>query len=122
MAELGPDPSLELKFNDYQKVASATAVYPGQGEFLGIVYCALKLSGEAGEVAEKIGKVMRDNNSIISEEKKYELSKELGDVLWYLSQLAKEFNIPLSTIAHRNTSKLMSRHERGMIHGSGDNR
>lgn len=109
-------------FDAYQREAKETAVYPGQGSFLGVVYCSLKLAGEAGEVAEKIGKVMRDDNSIISDEKRTELIKELGDVLWYLSQLAEEFDTSFGEVAVKNVEKLQSRHERGVIHGSGDNR
>lgn len=109
-----------MTFEEYQKLAQKTAVYPNQGS--NFVYTTLGLVGEAGEVAEKIKKVLRDDGGVINEAKKQELAKELGDVLWYLAGLAAELGISLEEIAQMNLSKLASRQERGKISGSGDNR
>ena len=86
------------------------------------VYPTLGLSGESGEVAEIIKRIIRDKNGAVDEETKAALSKELGDVLWYLTQLATEFDIPLEEIAVNNIEKLKSRKDRGLLHGKGDNR
>ena len=80
------------------------------------------LVGEAGEVAEKVKKILRDNGGLIDEGRKKELSKELGDVLWYLAQVATELNLSLDDIACLNIEKLNSRKERDRLGGSGDNR
>ena len=107
-------------FDLYQDKADETAIYPNKGDNL--YYPALGLAGEAGEVCEKVKKIMRDKGGVLSEEDALEISKELGDVLWYLSALACEINVALSTIAEENVEKLHSRKERGMLQGSGDNR
>jgi len=107
-------------FDLYQDKADETAIYPNKGDNL--YYPALGLAGEAGEVCEKVKKIMRDKGGVLSEADALELSKELGDVLWYLSALACEINVALSTIAEENVEKLHSRKERGMLQGSGDNR
>ncbi len=80
------------------------------------------LVGEAGEVAEKMKKVLRDNDGVISEEKREEITKELGDVLWYIANLSKELNVSLEDVAQKNIEKLQSRQQRNELHGSGDNR
>jgi len=109
-----------MTFEEYQKLSRETAIYPDKDK--NFVYPTLGLVGEAGEVAEKIKKILRDKNSVIDEETKKELAKELGDVLWYLSQLITELNLSLDEIASLNIDKLSSRKERGTLHGSGDNR
>ena len=84
---------------------------------------ALKLIvGEAGEVAEKIKKVIRDKNGIFDEESKKGIKKELGDVLWYLSNLCNEFDFKLEDVALQNLEKLKLRAAKGNISGSGDDR
>lgn len=108
--------------NDYQKLATEFAIYPGKGTFLGIVYTTLKMNGEAGEIAEKIGKIMRDEQSIISPERQHDIKLELGDVLWYIAACAKELGYTLEQIANANIEKLASRSARGKLSGSGDNR
>jgi len=82
----------------------------------------LGLCGETGEIAEKIKKVIRDEVGIVSEQKKEEIKKELGDVLWYISQIATELGLSLSDVAKLNIEKLQSRLERNKISGSGDDR
>jgi NTP pyrophosphatase (non-canonical NTP hydrolase) len=108
-----------MDFNDYQQKSCSTAMYP---DGKAIEYLTLGLCSEAGEVAGKLKKVIRDDNSDISTEKRFEIASELGDVLWYISQLALELNIPLDVIAHENIAKLADRKARGAIKGSGDNR
>ncbi len=109
-----------MEFNNYQKEARKTAMYPDLGK--NFVYPTLGLAGEAGEVAEKIKKVIRDGNGIVTDEKKEELSKELGDVLWYVANLAEELGLELDLIAQKNLDKLRSRQDRGKLKGDGDNR
>ncbi len=109
-----------MNFNEYQSEATKTAAYPNIGN--NIYYPALGLAGESGEVVGKISKIMRDDNGIVTDESKLKLEKELGDVLWYVSQLATELNLSLDEIATNNIRKLQSRKERNQIHGNGDNR
>lgn len=109
-----------MDFKDYQDRAKKTADYPDIGN--NFVFPTLGLIGESGEVAEKIKKVIRDDGGKISEEKKLEIKKELGDVLWYISQLACELNFDLNNIAEENIKKIYSRLERNKIRGQGDNR
>lgn len=80
------------------------------------------LAGEAGETVDKFKKVIRDKDGVISEEDKREISKELGDVLWYVASLARYLDVPLSEVAKQNTEKLESRYARNQLHGAGDNR
>lgn len=109
-----------MTFEEYQKESLKTALYPNRGE--NFIYPTLGLAGESGEVAEKIKKVLRDKDGIIDETTKEKIKKELGDVLWYVSQLATELNLSLDEIAEVNLKKLLSRLERGVISGNGDNR
>jgi NTP pyrophosphatase (non-canonical NTP hydrolase) len=109
-----------MTFNEYQAKVKLTAHYPVIAE--PYVYPALGLAGETGEVLEKIKKIFRDEQGKITPEKKQELIKELGDVLWYLATLARELEIPFEDIAQNNVTKLFSRLERGVLHGDGDNR
>jgi len=112
-----------MNFNEYQKTAQTTAIYP-EG-INGLSYLVLGLCGETGEVAEKLKKVIRDGRYSDIKEikfKKEEIKKELGDVLWYLASLSHELGIPLNEVAEKNIEKLKSRKQRGKIGGSGDNR
>ena len=111
-----------MTLNEYQKLAAFTAIYPGRGTIGGMVYCTLKLNGEAGEVAKKIGKILRDEGGMIRLERTEDLTKELGDVLWYIAACAMELGISLETVADMNLQKLESRKARGTLSGSGDNR
>ena len=108
-----------MELNEYQKEALVTATYPKEHV---ILYPALGLNGEAGEVAEKVKKVLRDNNGNFTEEKRQEIAKELGDCLWYVSVMANDIGYSLDEIGEMNIHKLMSRQQRGVIHGDGDNR
>jgi NTP pyrophosphatase (non-canonical NTP hydrolase) len=109
-----------MTFEEYQKQARTTAIYPDLGK--NFIYPTLGLVGEAGEIAEKIKKVLRDGNGEITDEKRGELNKELGDVLWYIANLSVELGISMEEIALNNLEKLKSRQERNQLHGSGDNR
>lgn len=109
-----------MNFDEYQKKSRKTAIYPDAGN--NFIYPTLGLSGEAGEVAEKIKKVIRDKGGKIDEETREAIKKELGDVLWYVSQIATELNISLEEAASGNISKLYDRMERGKLGGNGDNR
>jgi NTP pyrophosphatase (non-canonical NTP hydrolase) len=109
-----------MDFNEYQRETAKTDCSPVIGA--DFVYPVLGMVGEAGEVAEKIKKVFRDGDGTISEEKKQELAKELGDVLWYISRIAAKLGIPFDDIATGNIKKTHSRLERNKLHGDGDNR
>ena len=108
-----------MEINKYQEDAVSTAIY---GAGMKIVYPTLGLAGEAGEVADKVKKIYRDNNGDISQEKSLEIAKEIGDVLWYCAALARDLGYSLDDIAKMNLDKLFSRRDRGVLHGSGDNR
>lgn len=108
-----------MELNGYQQAALRTAIYP---EDKRIVYPALGLNGEAGEVAEKVKKVYRDSNGVYTDEKREEIAKELGDVLWYVAVCARDIGYSLEEVGQMNISKLASRMERGKISGDGDNR
>ena len=109
-----------MDFSEYQSKSRKTARYPAVGH--PVIYPALGLVNEAGEVAGKIKKVFRDKDGQISEETREALKAELGDVLWYIAQVATELNLSLNDIAQHNITKLYDRLERGKIHGDGDNR
>ena len=109
-----------MNFDEYQRKSRATAKYPVIGH--PVVYPALGLPNEAGEVAGKIKKIFRDKGGEISEETRAALKSELGDVLWYLAQLCTELEISLDDVAVYNLEKLASRAQRGVIHGDGDSR
>ena len=100
-----------------------TAIYP-KG-MSGVTYLTLGLCGESGEVAEKMKKIIRDHRDSDMDalyNKREEIKKELGDVLWYISSLSSELGIDLNEVAEKNIEKLKSRKDRGKIGGSGDNR
>lgn len=109
-----------MDFQEYQEKSRKTAKYPDLGK--NFVYPVIGLAGETGEVAEKIKKVIRDKNGVIDDETREMIKKELGDVLWYVSQLATELGLSLDDVAENNIKKIYDRLERGMIGGSGDNR
>lgn len=110
-----------MNFDEYQQQALTTASSTGD-EFKDIMHWILGVTGESGEIAEKVKKIIRDKNGIISTEDKVELKKELGDVLWYLAVLSHELGLSFEEIAEANLEKLKSRKSRGVIGGSGDNR
>ncbi len=115
-----------MDFNDYQDKTSETAIYPCHDHDFptveGLSYLTLKLNGEAGECAELIGKMIRDDGGLLSNERSRKLSKELGDVLWYVAQLARQAHLSMDMIAEENLAKLADRKARGVIQGSGSDR
>ena len=109
-----------LDINEYQQMARRTAIYPGAGS--NMIYPTLGLAGEAGEVAEKVKKVIRHKEGVFDDDTRAAISKELGDVLWYVAQIASELNLDLSNVAQQNLDKLADRAKRGKIKGNGDER
>ncbi|KKU48897.1 hypothetical protein A3H10_04545 [Candidatus Uhrbacteria bacterium RIFCSPLOWO2_12_FULL_46_10] len=109
-----------MTFEEYQKLAKRTALYPNAGN--NFVYPTLGLAGEAGEVANKIKKIERDSGGVVNDNTREALLDELGDVLWYVSQLSTELNLSLEIVAEKNLEKLAVRLERGKISGAGDQR
>ena len=103
----------------YQQVAKQTAIYPREQA---IIYPTLGLTGEAGEVANKVKKIIRDDGYKNNESLVQEISAEIGDCLWYISVLADDIGCKLSDIANANLEKLANRKEKGTLHGSGDTR
>lgn len=110
----------EMDFNSYQEKAWVTAKYPNMHNNL--TYPTLGLTGEAGEIANKVKKIQRDYNSILTLKMRETLIDELGDVLWYIAAIATELNCPLENIAKNNIIKLYKRLEENKISGEGDNR
>jgi len=108
-----------MELSEYQHLSRRTAEYPREAW---LAYPALGLAGEAGEVAEHAKKAIRDDGGEVSNERRGAMSKELGDVLWYVAQLASELGLDLDELARANLEKLLSRQRRGMLSGSGDDR
>ncbi|RJO60247.1 hypothetical protein C4544_05755 [candidate division WS5 bacterium] len=109
-----------MDFKEYQKKSRKTALYPDKDN--NFIYPTLGLAGESGEVAEKIKKVIRDDDGKLRPETREELKKELGDILWYVAQLSTELGLSMEEVAETNIEKLYSRMERGKLQGSGDER
>ena len=108
-----------MTFSQYQEESKKTSIYP---QASGLVYTALGLAGEAGEVANKVKKIIRDKNGVLDDETKADIADELGDTLWYVSNLASELGVKLDNIVAQNLAKLFSRRDRGTLAGSGDKR
>lgn len=108
-----------MNLSDYQTQASKTAIYNDADV---IIYPALGLLSEAGEVAGKVKKVLRDDNGMFTPEKREAIADEVGDVLWYIASLCTDLGIGMEVVAQRNLDKLNSRMARGVISGSGDTR
>lgn len=114
-----------MNFNDYQKQAILTDSFSGKAAKVtdpAFVAKLLGLVGEAGEVAEKFKKIIRNKGGEISEEDKKEIIKELGDVLWYIATLSQYMNLELDEVAKVNLEKLADRQKRNVIKSQGDNR
>ena len=109
-----------MQANQYQTGALQTAIYPNQGS--NFLYPTLGLVGEAGEVAEKVKKIIRDGDGTLTDPDRDKIAKELSDVCWYVAVLAYELDYTLEEIMQMNLDKLASRQERGVLSGSGDNR
>ncbi len=109
-----------MDLRTYQERSRQTALYPDVGN--NPIYPTLGLCGEAGEVADKVKKVLRDRGGVFDAQTRDDLRLELGDVLWYVAQLASELELDLDDIAAANLAKLASRAARNVIGGSGDRR
>ncbi len=103
-----------MNFNEYQAAIEPLAVYPRKNQLNAVSYLALGLNGEAGEVAEQVKKAIR-NHGEINDERRQKIIDELGDVLWYLTRLAAEFDCELETVAQNNFDKLMKRREQNNL-------
>jgi NTP pyrophosphatase (non-canonical NTP hydrolase) len=108
-----------VELSEYQRLSRSTAHYPRTEA---LTYPALGLAGEAGEFADHAKKVIRDDRGEVTPERREAMAKELGDVLWYVAQLATELELELEQIAQQNLEKLLSRQRRGVLAGSGDDR
>lgn len=113
-----------MRLNEYQVQALQTAIYPHHGEqqLGGVLYTALGLAGEAGEVANKVKKVIRDHAGLIHPEVRNGIVAELGGVLWYVAALATELDVTLTEVAQHNLYELKSRQQRKTLQGNGDQR
>ena len=116
-----------MDFNLYQEKAHETAKYPSgtigkEAHSVDYIYPVFGLAEEAGEVAGKFAKTVRDNAGVIDEARKFEIEKELGDVLWFVAECCTVLRIDMNEVAELNIKKLADRKARGVIHGSGDNR
>ena len=113
-----------MDFNRYQELASEFDLFSKTEDLSSVNFVekVLGLTGEAGETADKVKKMLRDKGGVISEEDKNEVVKELGDVLWYLANIARYLDVSFEDVAKMNIEKLTSRKNRGVVHGSGDNR
>jgi NTP pyrophosphatase (non-canonical NTP hydrolase) len=113
-----------MTFEEYQDQSKKTALYPKTDGNLNyaLTYPVMGMLSEAGEVAGKVKKAIRDNSGVIDEARKEELAAEVGDVLWYLTQICTELGLTLDEVAKANLDKLLSRLDRGVLGGSGDNR
>lgn len=109
-----------MNFDDYQKQSRVTAIYPNAGKDL--IYPSLGLLSEAGEVAGKVKKMIRDDEGVLTEGRRSEIKAEVGDVLWYTAQICTELGFSFEEVAKENLDKLLSRKERGVLSGSGDQR
>lgn len=121
-----------MTLDEYQRLAGRTSAFPKMAILgpngltsskpIGWVYPVVKLAGEAGELSEKFGKIIRDDNGAVSPEKRDAIKLELGDILWYLAAISREMGFDLSEVAEANIKKLEDRQTRGVIKGSGDYR
>ena len=109
----------DLTLTEYQNAAATTAIYPASVQ---ILYPTLGLAGEAGEVANKVKKIYRDHDGVLTDEYKQILSDELGDCLWYVAAIASELGVTLGKVAMDNVNKLADRKIRNQLGGDGDNR
>lgn len=114
-----------MQFSDYSTTAISTDLYDKEGQAFdshALLEKVLGLVGESGEVADKVKKILRDQNGVATIENKKEIAKELGDVLWYINAVGMYLGYELDEIAQMNLDKVVSRKERGVTRGSGDNR
>ncbi len=113
-----------MGFDEYQEKAKKYDFFEPTGNLkdVGFIEKVLGLTGEAGEAADKIKKILRDKDGIVSDADREAVAKELGDTLWYLATTARYFGVSLSSIAEGNITKLEDRYQRNRLHGEGDER
>ena len=113
-----------MGFDEYQKKASKydLAEVSTDLKAVGFIEKVLGLVGEAGETADKIKKILRDKDGVVSEEDRELIIKELGDTLWYIASISRYLGVSLSEVAKGNIEKLESRYQRNVLHGEGDKR
>ncbi|MBR3328969.1 nucleoside triphosphate pyrophosphohydrolase family protein [Candidatus Saccharibacteria bacterium] len=113
-----------MEFDDYQKKAKKYDFFEATADLksVGFIEKILGLVGEAGEAADKIKKILRDKDGVVSDEDKELVIKELGDTLWYIAGISRYLEVPLSEVASMNIDKLESRYKRNKLHGEGDKR
>ena len=111
-----------MTISEYQNKAHTFADYKHGNGSIDNAYPILGLAEEAGEVCGKFGKAIRDNHAVIEGERRNEIIKELGDVMWFVAELCTSLDVSLEEVMQKNIDKLTSRKERGVIHGEGDNR
>jgi len=106
-------------FDTYQTEARTVANYPDN---LPVIYSALALAGEAGEVANKVKKIYRDDGGLVTDDRRAQIKKELGDVLWYVAALCSDLGLKMRDVAVGNINMLIDRKQRNVLHGDGDDR
>lgn len=113
-----------MEFDKYQEKAKKYDTFEMTGDLMapGFLEKVLGLTGEAGETADKIKKIIRDKKGALLDEDRLAVAKELGDVMWYVAGIARYLDVPLSEVAKMNLEKLESRYQRNKIHGEGDER
>ncbi len=113
-----------MDFDEYQKRAAGCDFYERTSDVqaAGFLEKILGLTGEAGEVADKFKKIIRDKDGMLLDDDRLAIIKELGDVLWYVGSIARYLDVPLSEVAERNVEKLEDRQRRNALHGEGDER
>lgn len=113
-----------MDFDKYQEKAAKYDLFEATSDLkaVGFTEKVLGLTGEAGETADKVKKILRDKDGVVSSEDSELLVKELGDVLWYLAAISRYLGVPLSEVAKGNLDKLESRYRRNKLHGEGDKR
>lgn len=109
-----------MTFDEYQAASRKTAKYPDIGH--NVAYPTLGLAGEAGEVAERVKKMYRDDGGVLAPQRRDALKAELGDVLWYVAALCSELGLSMEDVAAHNVRKLQDRQARNVISGDGDER
>ncbi|MBR2998409.1 nucleoside triphosphate pyrophosphohydrolase family protein [Candidatus Saccharibacteria bacterium] len=113
-----------MNFNEYQKKAAKYDLAEATADLKapGFIEKVLGLVGEAGETADKIKKILRDKDGVVSEEDRELIIKELGDTLWYIAAISRYLEVSLSGVANGNIAKLEDRYQRNKLHGEGDKR
>ena len=113
-----------MEFDEYQKKAAKYDLFEVSSDLkeVGFIEKVLGLTGEAGETADKIKKILRDKDGMVSDKDRESVTKELGDVLWYVAAIARYLGVDLSEVAEGNINKLESRYQRNKLHGAGDER